>query len=176
MQHDALTPHLAHRLAFLVVTVFFTAGLAWNLNRWLRGTLEWTTTVKIALPIVALFCLAGILGTLLIWTSKVWVDPTTNTLHQRWLWQHNVRALESPTQVRFHYTPAATGSTLTGQWKADVIRPGDSDVRIATPYVPNFSEFARLLQPALQAHPEVAADEFTRRSIQEPESMTSPQP
>ncbi|MGN0065721.1 MAG: hypothetical protein ACI379_15905 [Nocardioides sp.] len=173
MTGPVLTTPPGWRLLFTATALFFTAGLVWNVQRMVAGTFEWTTTYVIGIPLLVVIVLGGVVGAAAAWTSRVWVDGA-GVLHQRTLRADVTRVLAPPTTVRFVQTLPARGSTLMGTWTLHVVAPGEPVLKISTPYVGDISDLARLLQPALAAHPELAADEVSRQAIEEPASLRSP--
>jgi hypothetical protein len=171
MDVQVMRPSLAYRLAFTAVAVFLTAGLWWNVQRYRAGDLEWTTANRIGLPILLVLACASVLGTALIWTSRIWIDPVTLTFHRCWLWQHHRRPLDSPTTVHLKHQPPVPGQSVVGQWKATVRRADEPEVVVATPWVPDMAALAERLQEPLRRNPALAADSQTRAWIEDPGTM-----
>ena len=105
---------------------------------------------------------------------SVWIDRTGNRIYVRILsraiprYGTVSRSLDAPTTVRFSYESSALGDTFGGMWKGTLISPGEPDVDIAEPWIPDIEDFARLLQPALMANPKLPADDLSRRAMEDP--------
>ncbi len=174
MPDQVLTTPMGWRIAFTVAALFFGAGLAVNVKGMLGGDYAWSTTQRIAIPILVLAVLGTLTGALASWTTKVWYDAGRNEIHQVVLFSDVTRSLSEPTTVTFSYRAPAPGATVTGTWTATVRQPGEPELKIATPFVGDISDVARMLKPALAANPALPADDLTRTSIEAPESISAP--
>ncbi|GAA2017040.1 hypothetical protein [Nocardioides kribbensis] len=174
MSDQTMRPSILWRLLMTAVAALVVAGFGWNLLRVVRGTMDWTPLTVVVVPLLGLLSLALLLGIGIVWTSRVWIDQTTGTFHQRALWQRREAPLAPPTTVRIHRFVSSSAPGNTGRWFLDVRRPGQADIGVSTPFVPRMDVLAAQLQPALAAHPELAADDETRLCIERPEVIYAP--
>lgn len=174
MSDQVLSTPMGWRAAFTLAALFFVAGLVVNVRGMVAGDYAWTTTQKIGVPLLVLCVVGTVTGALAAWTTKVWYDAQRNEIHQVVLFSDVARSLEPPTTVRFDYTAPAPGSTVTGTWTVLVEHPEQPTLKVATPFVGDVSDVARLLQPALARNPALAADDATRRAIEDPSVISAP--
>ncbi|MEV7428568.1 hypothetical protein AB0N29_03040 [Nocardioides sp. NPDC092400] len=170
---EVLTPALPVRVAFTLVGAFFGAALLWAVVKIATGELEWTTTNIVAVPLVVLFGVASVAGVVQAWTAKVWVDHDRDELHQVIFGKDVAMTLQSPTTARLDYRRQAMGSTVSGTWKVVVTHP-DRQLTVNTPYVRDIADVLRILRPALGRNPDLPADDYTRRALQDPDAALVP--
>lgn len=141
---------------------------------WMAVTSVWPATDIIVLALSLPLAFATTFAAVIMSRRSVWVDLAENRIHVRILnrtiprYGTVSRSLEAPTTVRFSYESSALGDTFGGMWKGTLISPGEPDVDIAEPWIPDIEDFARLLQPTLMANPRLPADDLSRRAIEDP--------
>ncbi|MCW2792168.1 MAG: hypothetical protein JWO76_1266 [Nocardioides sp.] len=174
------------RWAFTAGAAFFTAGLIWNVTRWVQGELDWTLLTMIGVPLLAVIAVGTAVGAVAAWTHRVWVDSRSrssgaapydrNELHQATAFGDSAYSLDAPGAVRISYTAPTPGSTVTGTWKVKVSPPSGRGLTVSTPWVPSIRSVLEVLHPALARNAELGADHYTRRALASPgESLTPPQ-
>lgn len=171
---ETLTPNPAMRFVFGAVALFVWGGAVGVVRQLLTGEQEWTLTTKIGVPILVVMCIGTAFGVIASWTTKVRIDRDANEIYQTVGWVTHKVSLAAPTTVQLKHTPVAFGSTVSPTWTVLVQRSGDVTVRINTPWVQNINDVLALLQASLAANPDLAADDYTRRYLENPAAELRP--
>ena len=154
------------RWAFTAVTAFFAAGFAWNLLAWARGELEWTTQNLVLMPVLGLLVLGLLVGLVVMWTERIWVDHERNELHWSTALGAKALPLDPPTTVRIGYRSPTPGTRVIGSWRLRVTPPDGVPLTLSTPSLPSLADTLEILRPAYARNPGLAEDDATRRLLE----------
>ena len=165
MDDIVLRPPLSYRILFPLLALFFAVPyVPWLLRQVVAGSwsvLQLALAVVLGLVVVALVYMAA-----LVLRQAVWVEDSA--LHVRGVAATKDYPLVPPTTVRFsqRYVPGFVGDET---WVATVEAPGVPETVLDPRTFGRFPDLARLLQADLREHPDVAADDTTRRVVEDPE-------
>lgn len=164
---------LTTRMAMFAAVVFFVAAAVWRLvnSSYSGGSLVAT----IVLVVIALILIAFLP---MIWKYAVWTSPDGMTLYTRIMGPKSTRSIElrSPTRIEVKRVRGmSNGEAMRSQIGTTIVsfrRPGQPKIEIRTPGV-SMRSLMRLLQPALNADPSLAVDDYTAKAITDPSILPS---